>query len=221
MNVSEALKKRHSTRAFLKKAVETEKIRRILDAARYAPSGTNTQPWNVAVVTGNKKRRLENLMEDAFRRGEKGRMDYAYYPENWEDPYKSRRKACGLQLYSTLGITREDKELQMDQWVANYRAFDAPVALFFFLDPVMEIGSFMDYGIFLQSIMLAAVEEGLATCPQAALGEYPSIVKNELGYPEELILVCGMAMGYEDTDAVVNHYRTSREGVDGFARFFE
>jgi nitroreductase len=221
MNVSEALKKRHSTRAFLKKAVETEKIRRILDAARYAPSGANTQPWNVAVVTGNKKRRLENLMEDAFRRGEKGRMDYAYYPENWEDPYKSRRKACGLQLYSTLGITREDKELQMDQWVANYRAFDAPVALFFFLDPVMEIGSFMDYGIFLQSIMLAAVEEGLATCPQAALGEYPSIVKNELGHPEELILVCGMAMGYEDTDAVVNHYRTPREGVDGFARFFE
>jgi len=221
MNVSEALKKRHSTRAFLKKAVETEKIRRILDAARHAPSGANTQPWNVAVVTGDKKRRLETLMEDAFRRGEKGRMDYAYYPENWEDPYKSRRKACGLQLYSTLGITREDRERQMDQWVANYRAFDAPVVLYFFLDPVMETGSFMDYGIFLQSIMLTAVEEGLATCPQAALGEYPAIVKNELEYPEELILVCGMALGYEDTEAVVNHYRTPREGVDGFVRFFE
>lgn len=220
MSVANALKKRHSTRAFLKRAVETEKIRRILDAARHAPSGTNTQPWNVAVVTGNKKRRLENLMEDAFRRGEKGRMDYAYYPENWEDPYKSRRKACGLQLYSTLGITREDKERQMDQWVANYRAFDAPVVLFFFLDPIMETGSFMDYGIFLQSIMLAAVEEGLATCPQAALGEYPRIVKKELRYPEELILVCGMALGYEDTEAVVNHYRTPREEVDGFVRFF-
>ena len=221
MNVSEALEKRHSTRAFLKKAVETEKIRRILDAARQAPSGANTQPWRVAVVTGDKKRRLENLMEDAFRRGEKARMDYAYYPDNWEDPYKSRRKACGLQLYSTLGITREDKERQMDQWVANYRAFDAPVVLFFFLDPVMETGSFMDYGIFLQSIMLTAVEEGLATCPQAALGEYPWIVKNELGYPEELILVCGMALGYEDTEAVVNQYRTPREGGDGFVRFFE
>ncbi|MFW5641086.1 MAG: nitroreductase [Thermodesulfobacteriota bacterium] len=221
MKVSEALQKRHSTRAFLTKAVETEKIQRILDLARHAPSGTNTQPWNVAVVTRDKKRRLEKRMEDAFRRGEKGRMDYAYYPENWEDPYKTRRKACGLQLYTTLGITRNDKERQMDQWVANYRAFDAPVALFFFLDPVMETGSFMDYGIFLQSIMLAAVEEGLATCPQAALGEYPWIVKNELGYPEELILVCGMAMGYEDTEAMVNQYRTPREEVDGFVRFFE
>lgn len=220
MKVSEALQKRHSTRAFLDKPVDPEKIRRILNLARHAPSGANTQPWRVAVVAGNKKREMEQRLEAAFRKGEKARMDYPYYPEEWEDPFKSRRKACGLQLYSTLGITRENKERQMNQWVANYRAFDAPAVLFFFLDPALETGSFMDYGMFLQSIMLAAVEEGLATCPQAALGEYPGIVKKELGYPEEIILVCGMALGYEDVEATVNSYRTPREEVDGFARFF-
>ncbi len=221
MKVSEALKKRHSTRAFLPETVEKEKIRRILEAARCAPSGANTQPWQVAVVSGEKKQKLEQRIVTAFQSGEKSRMDYHYYPEEWEDPYKSRRVACGLQLYTTLGITREDRERRMEQWLANYRAFDAPVVLFFFLDPKMETGSFMDYGIFLQSIMLMAVAEGLATCPQAALGEYPWIVKEELGVPDTLLLVCGMALGYEDTEATVNQYRTPREPVESFTRFFE
>ncbi len=148
-------------------------------------------------------------------------MDYQYYPVDWQPPYKERRKACGLQLYSTLQISREDKQRQMDQWAANYRAFDAPVALFFFMDGIMETGSFLDYGMFLQSLMLSAVEEGLAVCPQAALGEYPKIIKPFLGYPDDTVLLCGMSLGYEDPDALVNSYRTPREEVESFTRFFD
>jgi len=221
MKVSDALIKRKSTRAFLSKAVEQDKIERILNAARHAPSGANTQPWQVAVVKGDKKHQLQQLFENAFRSGVNGKMDYQYYPVEWQTPYKERRIATGIQLYKALNIAREDKQKRQDQWAANYRAFDAPVMLFFFMESIMQMGSFLDYGMFLQSIMLVAIEEGLATCPQAALGEYPEIVKQTLSYPEENILICGMALGYEDTQAAVNNYRTPREEVNNFTRYFE
>lgn len=220
MNVSEALEKRKSTRAFTDKEVSLDTVREILHAARHAPSGVNAQPWQVAVVTEDKKQSLCSLMEKEFRENGKGKMDYSYYPDEWIEPYKGRRIATGLQMYSTLKISREDKQKQLDQWAANYRAFDAPIALFFFIDPILNTGSYIDYGMFLQSIMLAAVEKGLATCPQAALGEFPEIVKRELGYPQESILIGGMAMGYEDKEALVNSYRTNRQPVDEFTRFF-
>jgi len=221
MKVSDALTKRKSTRAFLSKAVEQDKIERILNTARHAPSGANTQPWQVAVVKGDKKHQLQQLFENAFRTGVNGKMDYQYYPVKWQTPYKERRIATGIQLYKALNIAREDKQKRQDQWAANYRAFDAPMMLFFFMEPIMQMGSFLDYGMFLQSIMLSAIEEGLATCPQAALGEYPEIVKNTLSYPDESILICGMAIGYEDTHAEVNNYRTPREEVNNFTRYFE
>lgn len=221
MNVKEALIQRKSTRGFLNKPVSMEKIHAILDAARHAPSGANTQPWQVAVVFGNKKYEVQKRIEDAFSDGVKPKMDYQYYPVEWENPYKARRVACGIQLYETMGITKEDKQKRLDQWAANYRAFDAPVMLLFFLDKEMETGSYLDYGMFIQSLMLAAVEEGLATCPQAALGEYPQIVKQELGYPDDCVLLCGMSLGYEDANAKINSYRTPREEVASFTRFFE
>lgn len=221
MNVEEALEQRKSVRAFLDKPVETEKIERILKAARWAPSGTNTQPWSVAVVSGSKKKEIEHLMLEAFKTCGKGHPGYNYYPMQWIEPYRRRRIACGMQLYSTLGIAREDKQRQQAQWMANYRAFDAPVALFFFLDEIMETGSFMDYGMFLQAIMLMAVELGLATCPQAALAEYPNVVRKALGYEENYRLICGMAVGYEDTKAIINSYRTPREEVANFTRYFD
>ena len=221
MNVSDALLGRKSTRAFTDKAVSLETLRKVLGVARHAPSGVNTQPWQVAVVSGDKKERLCAHMEERFRNNVKGAMDYSYYPEEWIDPYRGRRKSCGLQMYSTLSIGRDEKQKQLDQWAANYRAFDAPVVLFFFLDPIMSTGSYLDYGMFLQSIMLSAVEEGLATCPQAALGEYPELVKRELGYPLDSVLIGGMALGYEDKDELINSYRTDRLAVDEFTRFFD
>jgi len=221
MDVHKALHQRKSTRAFLDKPVSREQVVRILDSAKQSPSGVNTQPWQVAVVSGARKDELQGHIEKAFRDGITGQMDYQYYPLQWFDPYKTRRFECGVRLYEALDIKRHEKERRLDQWAANFRAFDAPMMLFFFMDAGMEVGSYMDYGMFLQSVMLAAVEEGLATCPQAALGEYPQIVKDALGYPSDSILIGGMALGYEDTKAPVNNYRTSREPVDSFTTFFE
>ena len=221
MNVNEALKERKSVRAYLDKGVEPEKINAILEAARHAPSGVNTQPWEVAVVTGETKNAIQEKMEATFRGGDKGKADYGYYPNEWKEPFTSRRKACGLLLYKTLNISREDKARQMDQWAANYRAFDAPVMLLFFMDSAMQAGSYMDYGMFLQSVMLAAVEQGLATCPQASIADYPSIIKESLGISDEKVLLCGMALGYEDKEALVNSYRTSREAVASFTSYYD
>ena len=220
MNVSQALQQRKSVRAFLDKNVEESHIISILEAARHAPSGVNTQPWQVAVVSGAIKQELQTTIEQSFRDGNKGKADYSYYPKQWTQPYKSRRMACGMQMYSTLKIERSDKQRQLDQWAANYRAFDAPVVLFFFMDGGMQTGSFIDYGMFLQSIMLAAVEQGLATCAQASLADYPEIIKTKLGYSTDSILLCAMALGYEDIDAPINSYRTPREEVSAFTRFF-
>jgi len=221
MNILDALHKRKSVRAFLNKKVEEDKINAILTAASHAPSGANIQPWQVAVVTGETKLKLQTLIESTFRSGDKGKSDYSYYPEKWIEPYKTRRIACGLLMYKTLEIERGDKQAQLDQWAANYRSFDAPVMLLFFMDSTMQNGSYIDYGIFLQSIMLAAMEHGLATCPQASLADYPKIIKTTLDYPQDSILLCAMALGYEDKDALVNSYRTPREKVDTFTRYFK
>jgi len=220
MNVSDALLERKSTRAFLDKPVDAELISQLLESASHAPSGTNTQPWQVAVVTGESKLRLQEKLEAEYRSGAESRISYQYYPLEWQSPYKERRLACGLQLYSTLDIKREDKQKQLDQRARNFRAFDAPVMLFFFIDNIMQTGSYMDYGMFLQSLMLAACEQGLATCPQAVLAEYPDIVKDHLGYNDDRVLLCGMSLGYEDKNNIVNSYRTPRESVEKFTDFF-
>lgn len=221
MNVFEAIRQRHSTRSFLNKDVAIEKINRILDIARYSPSGANTQPWQVAVISGETKNKLQFDIEQAFQSGEPSQISYKYYPVNWKPVYKKRRHLCGLQLYQSLSIERVDSEARKTQWAANYRSFDAPIMLLFFIDKEMETGSFLDYGMFLQSLMLTAMEEGLATCPQAALAEYPQIVMQSLGYAEDTTLICGMALGYEDLEADVNKYRTPREPVENFTQYFD
>jgi nitroreductase len=221
MDVSQALLERKSVRAFLNRPVDKELIVKILYYARQAPSGTNTQPWEVAVASGTTKKTLDRKLEDLFWQNAPKQMDYHYYPIEFPPEFKRRRVECGLQMYQTLGIKKDDKERRLKQWALNYSAFGAPVALFFFANKCIEKGSFIDYGMFLQSIMLMATSLGLATCPQAALAEYPQIVKVELGYPQDRILLCGMALGYEDKGALINSYRTSREEVTKFTQFFD
>ncbi len=220
MNIEEALLQRRSVRAFLAKEVETDKIQAILRAASHAPSGANMQPWQVAVVTGKTKQRLQANIENSSRTATGGKGDYQYYPLVWEYPYKRRRVDCGRQMYNALNIQRKDKQKRLEQWAANYRSFDAPVMMLFFLDATMQTGAFLDCGMFLQSIMLSAMEYGLSTCTQASLSESPEIIKETLGYPQDSTLVCGMALGYEDTTAPINKYRTPRDGVESFTRFY-
>lgn len=221
ITVTQAIRQRHSTRAFLDRPVDKSTLEQILDSARFAPSGVNTQPWQVAVVTGDAKQRLQQAFLAEFEAGNRGKMDYSYYPDEWHPPYKQRRVATGKQLYSALQIERHDKEGQKAQWAANYRAFDAPVMLLFFMDAHLNTGSYFDYGMFVQNIMLLAEEAGLATCPQGALGEYPDIIRQKLHYPEDKIVLGGMAIGYEDKTHPVNHYRTEREEVSHFVQFFD
>jgi len=220
MHVIDALKQRHSTRSFTQQAVSTEQIETLLTAASYSPSGANTQPWQVAVLTGDSKQKLGQLLEQAFYAGDETKPDYIYYPSTWKTPYIERRRACGLQLYASTNIEKADTEGRKAQWAANFRAFDAPVVLLFFIDKVMEAGSFLDYGMFLQSLMLAAQEQGLATCPQAAFADYPVQIKTLLGYDDTVNLLGGMALGFEDKDAAINSYRTPRAAVSEFSRFF-
>lgn len=221
MDILEAIRTRHSTRAFLDRPVARATVESVLDAARHAPSGVNTQPWQVAVVTGETKRRIAEAIIAARDAGAPENPDYGYYPDHWDEPYKSRRKACGLALYRALGIGRDDVEGRKAAWYRNYQFFGAPVGLLFFIDARLNKGSWIDMGMFLQSVMLAARAHGLASCPQAALAEYPGIVREILAVPADKLLVCGMALGYEDLDAPVNRYRTEREPVTGFTTWHD
>jgi len=221
MDASDAIRKRWAARAFLPEPVSRDMIRDILDTARWAPSGSNIQPWKVAVVTGETKQKLGEAMAAARAAGRPASPEFAYYPEKWMEPYDSRRKACGLALYRALDISREDKEKRMSAWLANYHCFNAPAGLFFFMDSSMNPGGLIDIGIFIQSVMLAAMDRGLATCPQAALAEYPDIVRGALALPDSMRLVCGMSLGKADPDAPVNNYRTGRAAVEEFTTFHD
>lgn len=221
MNVTQAINQRHSCRAFTSKTVSADIIKDILNTAKRAPSGVNMQPWEVFVTTGKAKTNLCNKMTAAFRAGKTEEMDYHYYPTKWVEPFKARRVATGKQLYAALDIKREDKEKRLKQWEANYSAFNAPVMLLFFIDKSLETGSYMDYGMFLQNIMLLAEEAGLATCPQGALAEFPHLIKQELSVDNEKILLGGMALGYRDETNIVNQYKTPRAELEEFCQFVD
>jgi nitroreductase len=221
MDVLQAIRGRTSTRAFLDRPVARETVEAILEAARWAPSGVNAQPWQVAVVTGATKRRIGEAIIAARDSGVPEHPDYHYYPKEWSEPYKSRRKACGLALYSALGIGRDDAEARKAAWYRNYRFFDAAVGLLFFNDARLSKGSWVDMGMFIQNVMLAARGHGLETCPQASLAEYPDIVRGILNVSPDRHLVCGMALGYANTEHPVNRYRTEREPVSTFTTWHD
>ncbi|MEA2027465.1 MAG: nitroreductase [Campylobacterota bacterium] len=221
MSIIKLLKQRKSVRAYLDKKVEKEKIIQILEASKHAPSGVNMQPFDLHVVSGAKKHEIETKMIEAFNANQKEKMDYQYYPLQWKEPYRSRRKDTGLLMYQTLGINKEDKTKQIEQWKQNYKAFGAPTVLYFFMDESLEAGSYLDYGMFLQSIMLVATQLGLGSCPMASLAEFPSIVKEALGVEKQKVLLCGIALGYEDKTALINSYRTPRVELEEFVSFYE
>ncbi len=221
MDVLDAITHRRSTRAFLNKAVDKETIRQILDVAKWSPSGTNLQPWKVYILTGDTLKKVSAGIVDAFNDGDTGKSEYEYYPTAKVEPYHSRRFACGMALYKALEIGREDTEKRHKNWIANYQFFGAPVGLVLTLDNYLNQGSWIDAGLFLQSVMLSARGHGLETCPEFSIAEFPHVVKPLLGIPDDCTLVTGMALGYGDPDAPVNNYRTEREPVDGFTQWFD
>ncbi len=220
MNVYEALRTRGSTRAFLDRPVPRATLERMLDAARWAPSGSNIQPWHVHVVAGEPLRRIcADVRAAATQDRAAHPWPYQYYPVHWRDPYLARRRACGWGLYGLLGIGRGDRQAAAAHELRNFEFFGAPAGMLFFIDADLEVGSWFDYGTFVQSVMLAAREEGLHTCPQAAWAPFHRVVRGHLGVPETQTLICGLAVGYADPDAPVNAFRPEREPVESFARF--
>lgn len=219
--VLQAIASRRSVRGFLPRPVPRETLQRLLEVAGTAPSGSNIQPWHVHVVTGKTLEQLVAALSQAHARGESATREFQYYPTQWRAPYIDRRRENGWGLYQTLGIGKADREAMAAQHGRNYTFFDAPVVLVFSIDRDMPVGSWLDYGMFLQNVMVAARAFGLHTCPQAAISNYAAVVKPLLGIPDDRVLMCDIALGFEDPGEIANTFRATRLPVDQFAVFME
>lgn len=219
----DAILTRRSVRAYLPDPVDEATVRHLLELASRAPSGTNTQPWKVHALAGEARDQLCDavlaIRADEPIGGTYGSPEWQYYPTDWREPYLGRRRKIGWDLYGLLGIEKGDKERMWEHFNRNYRFFDAPVGLIFTIDRHLERGSWLDYGMFLENIMVAARGLGLDTCPQAAWMQYPKAIADALELPDEEMVVCGMALGYADRSKPEDALVTEREPVDGFARF--
>jgi nitroreductase len=220
VNVADAVAARFSARAFLDQPVPVEQIRRILDRARQAPSGGNLQPWHVYVVAGRSLRKLRGkIRRRALLKPRGEEPEYNVYPPELGEPYRTRRFKCGEDLYAAIGIPREDRAARLRQFARNFEAFGAPVVLFFTIDRRMGQNQWAHLGMFMQTVMLLAVEEGLHTCPQEAWSAFHQTVAEFLGLPDEQMFYCGMAMGHADLEHPINRWRTERAPLDEIAKF--
>jgi nitroreductase len=226
--VDAAITSRMSARAFTQQAVAHQTLVELLQVASRAPSGTNTQPWKVYVLQGASRTALCDKVcaaHDAIRANPElageYREAYDYYPEKWVSPYIDRRRENGWGLYGLLGIGKGDKDKMHFQQQRNFRFFDAPVGLMFTMDSVMGRGSLVDYGMFIENIMVSARGRGLHTCPQAAWNGFAKIILPHIGAGPQEMLVCGMSLGYADETDPVNTFHTPRVPVEEFTRWLE
>ena len=218
--VDEAMLSRRSVRAFLPTPVDDETIRDILRVAARAPSGTNMQPWKAYVLSAEKREQVAHAILNSGVRAEKVVWDdYVYYPDQFFEPYLTRRRTVGFALYNLLGIGRREVERMRAQHDRNFTFFDAPVGMIFTIDRRLNKGSWVDHGMFLQSIMIAARGRGLHTCPQAAFAPYHRQIRPILDIPDEEMVVCGMALGYEDESKPENQLRSERVPLEEFVTF--
>ena len=221
LTADQALLTRRSVRAFLPTPVARATVEELLLLAARSPSGTNIQPWKVRVVAGEARERLCGaILASLDRDGQAAhKRDWNYYPVSWREPFLSRRRKIGWDLYGLLGIRKGDFEATERQRRRNFEFFGAPVGLIFTLDEDLELGSWLDLGIFLGSLMIAARGRGLDTCPQAAFADFHAVIRRELGIPENEVIICGMALGHADPDAVENRLVTERATIPEFASF--
>ena len=219
--VDEAISTRQSVRAFLPTPVERATVERLLTLASRSASGSNIQPWRVRVIAGTIKERLTREIFDAVARDgfEPYQREWNYYPVNWREPFLARRRKIGWDMYNLLGVAKGDFEGTQRARMRNYEFFGAPVGMIFTLDEDLEIGSWLDLGIYLGTLMVAARGHGLHTCPQAAFADFHKIIRPLLDIPEKEVIVCGMALGHIDPDAPVNRLVTARAPLGDFASF--
>jgi nitroreductase len=219
--VDEAINSRQSVRAFLPTPVERATVEDLLKLAARSASGSNIQPWRVRVIAGDVRDRMVKAIFDAVERDgfEPYQREWNYYPVNWREPFLGRRRKIGWDMYSLLGVAKGDFEGTQAARMRNYEFFGAPVGMIFTLDEDLEIGSWLDLGIYLGTLMIAARGHGLHTCPQAAFADFHKVIRPILGISEKEIIVCGMALGHIDPDAPVNKLVTARAPLADFASF--
>jgi nitroreductase len=218
--VDEAIRTRRSIRAFRPDPVPRAVVAEILEVAARAPSGTNMQPWKAHVVAGATRDALcAEAVKAAHDEPELHEAEYRYYPVEWREPYVGRRRKVGFDMYALLGIPKGDKAAMAAQHARNFTFFDAPVGIFFTIEKHLEIGSWLDYGMFLENVMLAARARGLDTCPQAAWPRFHGIIRRHLGFGDDETVICGMALGYADEEAAVNRLVTDRAPLDTWTTF--
>ena len=218
--VSEAIRTRRSVRGFLDKSVPESLVREILETASRSASGGNLQPWKVSVLAGDARDAFVNTVAERMKETPFGEgPEYDIYPRDLEDPYRTRRGKVAGDMYSLIGIERDDKAARARQMALNFEFFGAPVGMFISLDRIMGPPQFSDLGIFLQSIMLLAREKGLHSCPQEAWSLWGKSIREFTGIPESDLVFCGLALGYADPEAVINDLHTERAPVEEFATF--
>lgn len=221
MNVLDAIRGRKSVRRFLSTPVPDETVRAILEVAARAPSGTNSQPWQVTVVTDAARQRVCDAVTEAAKAGQRT-PEYDYAPTPWGEPYRARARKVGFDLYALYGVKREDMAGRAAAGLRNFTFFGAPVGLFFHMPRLLKYGSWLDAGMYLQNVMVAARAFGLETCPQEAWCSYGAALRRALPeIPAENVILSGMALGHEDRSAPENTLVTEREPVDAFATFLK
>ena len=220
-SVTDAVVTRRSLRAFLPKPVSTDLVKQILTTASRAPSGTNMQPWNVHLLTGDSLRKVSDAVLEDFDNDVPYDEEQPYYPDKFFEPYLARRRKVGWDLYTLVGIEKGDKAKMKAQHRRNYEFFSAPVGAMFTIHRDLNIGSWLDYGMYLQNVMLLAREAGLHTCPQAAFCGYHKSIRRALPLKDEEVLVCGMTIGYADFTAVENTLETERADTSKFLTLYD
>lgn len=220
MTVTEALRARISTREFRSTPLSETIVREILDAARWAPSGGNLQPWKVIAVTGKEREAVSALAKRTLAENPAGEAsEFPIYPEKLWEPYRSRRYDLGEAMYALLGIPREDRMARLGRFARNYDFFGAPVGLFFVIDRRMGHGQWAHLGMFMQSVALVAIERGVSSCMQEAWAAVRRSLGAHFGLAPHEVVYCGMSLGYADTEHPVNRLRSERASVDEFATF--
>jgi nitroreductase len=220
MDLSDAIRSRVSCRAFLDTPVPVDTLRAILETAKLAPSGGNLQPWRVHVLTGAPLQDFLGLIRSKLRDQPQGEgTEYNIYPLNLKEPYRSRRFKCGEDLYATISVPRADRPRRLAQFARNYELFGAPALMFFVIDREMGADQWADVGMFMQNVMLLAREHGLHTCAQESWASWHRTVTEFLGLPPELMLFCGLSIGFRDDAAPINRLRTDRAPIEEFVTF--
>lgn len=219
VSVTEAVNARRSTRAFLDKPVDPELLQRVLTTASRSPSGGNLQPWRVYVMTGADLNDLKGKVRDSRNAGVREGLEYMIFPNPLADTFNARRRKCGEDLYAAIKVPREDKAGRDLQFARNYEFFGAPVGMIFAIDRQFGHAQWVHMGMFIQTVMLVAQEAGLATCAQEAWAGMHKTVGAHLGLPPELMVYCGLAIGYADTSHPINGFVTDRMSLDELAQF--